>query len=273
MRYLLASLVLCFSVSTVEAQMIVAHRGASYDAPENTLAAFHEAWKQGADTIEGDFYLTKDGHVVCLHDRTTKRTTSGALDVRPGSVTLAELQKYEYGAWKDPKFKGEKIPLLADVLATIPPGKKIFLEIKDGVEIVEPIQKILAASDLQPEQVVIIAFDQEVVTKCRKLMPQHKASWLTSYKQDEQTKQWRPTLPEVLATLKRTGATGLGTQARDEVVDAEFTQAIRDAGIECHVWTINDAKQAKRYQELGYDSITTDRPGYIREALGLKVAE
>lgn len=269
MRVLLAGLVLLFAGSTVEAQMIVAHRGASFDAPENTMAAFHEAWKQGADAIEGDFYLTKDGHVVCHHDKTTKRTTSGTLDVQPGSVTLAELQKHEYGAWKDKKFKGEKIPLLTDVLETIPEGKKIFLEIKSGVEIVEPIQKILAESNLAPEQVVIICFDQEVVTQCRKLMPQHKASWLTSYKQDRKTGAWHPSLEEVLAALKRTGATGLGTQGNDEVVDAKFTQAIRDAGVECHVWTINDAKQAKRYQELGFDSITTDRPAYIREAIGL----
>ncbi|MEX0793534.1 MAG: glycerophosphodiester phosphodiesterase family protein, partial [Pirellulaceae bacterium] len=138
-----------------------------------------------------------------------------------------------------------------------------------GVEIVEPIQKILADSNLKPEQVVIICFNQDVVAKCRKLMPQHKASWLTSYKQNKITRAWNPSLKEVLATLKRTGATGLGTQGKDEVVNAQFTQAIRDAGIECHVWTINDAKQAKRYQELGFDSITTDRPAYVREALGL----
>lgn len=273
MRYLLAGLLVCCAISSAEGQMIVAHRGASYDAPENTLAAFHEAWRQGADAIEGDFYLTADGQVVCLHDKDTKRTTGGKANLPVGRTTFAELRKLDVGTWKDPKFAGEKIPLLSEVLETIPEGKKIFLEIKDTVAIVEPIQKILADADLEPEQVVIIAFSEEVVAKCRELMPQHKASWLTSYKRETISRRWRPKLEEVLASLKRTGATGLGTQARDEVVDQDFTQAIRDAGFECHVWTVNDPGQARRYKELGFDSITTDRPQFIREALEPKAAE
>ena len=82
----------------VSAQDIVAHRGASHTAPENTLAAFHLAWKQGADAIEGDFRLTKDGHIVCVHDEDFKRTANLAKHVH--TLSLAEVQRLDVGSWK-----------------------------------------------------------------------------------------------------------------------------------------------------------------------------
>ena len=85
--------------------LIVAHRGASKRAPGNTLPAFELAWKQGADAIEGDFRLTKDGHVVCIHDETIKRTAGADLNV--AQSTLSELRKLDVGAWFDPAFKGD----------------------------------------------------------------------------------------------------------------------------------------------------------------------
>ncbi|MEW4451653.1 glycerophosphodiester phosphodiesterase [Bremerella sp. JC817] len=247
--------------------MIVAHRGASFDAPENTLASFQEAWKQKADAIEGDFYLTKDGHIVCMHDKTTKRTTGGAAELKPAEATLEELRALEVGAWKNDKFAGERIPLLEEVLATVPQNGKILVEVKCGPEIVEPLRVGLEKSSLKPEQIVIICFDDEVVKQCREKMPQYKANWLTSYKQNEATGKWSPSVKSVLNTLRETKATGLGTQARDEVVTVEFVKQIRDAGVECHVWTVNEEAQAKRYAGLGFDSITTDKPAAIRHAL------
>src|ERR1700677_2285230 len=89
---------------------IIAHRGASYDVPENTLAAFNLAWKEEADAVELDIYLTKDGKIVAIHDETTKRTTGVALNV--ADSTLAELQQLDAGAWKNAVWKGEQIPSL-----------------------------------------------------------------------------------------------------------------------------------------------------------------
>ncbi len=256
----------CFP-STGQAQMIVAHRGASFVAPENTLASFREAWKQGADVIEGDFYLTKDGEIACIHDKTTERTTGGASKLKVADSTLEELRTVDVGAWKAAKYAGQQIPTLEEVLATIPEKGKIFVEIKCGPEIVEPLQATLKKANLRDEQIIIICFNQDVVSQCREKMPQYKASWLTSYKQDALTGRWNPSLKSVVAALKRTGATGLGTQANDTVVSPEFVQAIRDAGVECHVWTVNDPQQAQRYADLGFDSITTDKPEAIREAI------
>ena len=96
--------------------LIVAHRGSSQQAPENTLPAFRLAWQQGADAIEGDFLLTKDGKVVCIHDVSTKRLADKNLVVSKSN--LKELRALDVGAWKNEIFKGTKIPTISEVFAT-----------------------------------------------------------------------------------------------------------------------------------------------------------
>jgi len=251
----------------VEAQLIVAHRGASHDAPENTLAAFRLAWQQGADAIEGDFYLTKDQRIVCIHDKTTKRVAPHHRELTVAKSTYDELRTLDVGSWKNERFAAERIPTLAEVLATVPDGKQIFVEIKCGAEIVPQLQRELATSGLKPEQIVIICFDEEVVTQSRQLMPQYNANWLTSYKQATPLSHWKPTRDEVIAALKRTGATGLGTNGNLEVIDQPFVDAVLAAGFEFHVWTVNDATPARDFQSFGANSLTTDRPAFIREAI------
>ena len=244
---------------------IVAHRGASYDAPENTATSFALAWKQDADAIEGDFYLTADGHIVCFHDRTTNRIAG--VDMRVEDATLEQLQAMDVGRWKAPEFAGQRMPILAEVLDMVPPGKMIYLDIKSGPHIVAPMRDIIRQSGLRPEQVVVIAFNADVIAKTRELMPELKTYWLSSFRQDKETGIWTPSLETVLATLTRIDAHGLSSRGIREVVDADFVRAIRAAGFEYHTWTINDADLARYFYDLGADSITTDRPGYIREAL------
>lgn len=270
MRYLLLTACLTtmmFCSTECSAQFIVAHRGASHDAPENTLAAFQLAWEKGADAIEGDFYLSADGEIVCIHDKTTKRVAPGQPELTISKATAAELRKLDVGSWKSAKYAGEKVPTLEEVLACIPDGKRIFVEVKCGPEIVPTLQKQLAASGLEDNQIVIIAFNRDVVTACRKTMPQYKCSWLTSYKQNDSQNTWTPTAETIVDTLNATGATGLGTHGNLQVIDEEFVKTVRDAGKEFHVWTVNDLDAAKRFVELGVDSITTDRPAHIRQAL------
>lgn len=247
------------------AQYIVAHRGASHDAPENTLAAFRLAWRQQADAIEGDFYLTKDGEIVCIHDKDTKRTAPRQTVRAVAKSTLRELRQLDVGSWKSSKFRGEKIPTLAEVLALVPEGKRIFVEIKCGPEILPALKPQLEQSGLKPEQIVIICFDAKVIRGARESMPQYKANWLTSYKR--RGGRWTPTRAEVLESLKWTQATGLGSKGEAKVVNAEFTQSLRAQDQELHVWTINDAASAKHFAALGVDSITTDKPAGIRKLL------
>ncbi len=270
MRCCIAATCLLFVVSSscpCFGQFIVAHRGASYDAPENTLAAFRLAWEQGADAIEGDFYLTSDGQIVCIHDRTTKRVAQHQPELTVAKSTLKQLRQLDVGRWKDKKFAGERIPTLEEVLAVVPQEKRIFVEIKCGPEIVPALQKQLAASGLNDQQIVIIAFSESVVRACRRSMPKYQCNWLTGYSRRKGQTDWKPAKQDVITSLRRTGATGLGTQANEKVIDRSFVKSVRAAGCGFHVWTVNDPHAAKRFVELGVDSITTDRPALIRRAL------
>jgi glycerophosphoryl diester phosphodiesterase len=255
------------AASDADAQLIVAHRGASYDAPENTLAAFRLAWDQDADAIEGDFYLTRDRQIVCIHDRTTKRVAPNQPDRNVAESTLDELRTLDVGSWKSSRFANERIPTLAEVLATVPEGRQIFVEIKCGPEVLPVLKPQLAASALKPEQITIICFNEAVVTQARKTMPQYRANWLTSYRQKVKTSPWTPSTEDVLRTLRRAKATGLGSNGNLRVIDLPFVEKVRHAGFGFHVWTVNDPQAARTFRLLGAESMTTDRPAFIREAL------
>jgi glycerophosphoryl diester phosphodiesterase len=247
--------------------MVVAHRGASHVAPENTMAAFQLAWLENADAIEGDFYLTADGQIVCFHDKTTKRLCPSTPALTVAEATLAELQKLDVGTWKSKAYEDERMPTLTDVLANVPKGKKFFLEVKSGVEIMPALINTLAQTDLEDEQIVIIAFDAQVIAACRQEMPQYKASWLTGFKQKGILRKWQPQLNSILQTLKESGATGLGVQGNRKVVDESFADAIEAAGVELHVWTVDDPADAQYFKNLGVQSITTNKPESIRQTL------
>src|SRR5512133_60470 len=132
------------TMSTHTEPLLIAHRGASREAPENTLAAFDLAWQQGADGIEADFRLTADGRIVCLHDATTGRTAN--LDLVVADSSFAELQQLDVGSWKGTRWQGERIPTLEEVLARLPLGKRLFIELKSGPEMLAPLRRILTAS-------------------------------------------------------------------------------------------------------------------------------
>lgn len=242
---------------------LIAHRGAATDAPENTLAAFELAWQQGADGIEGDFQLTRDGEIVCIHDAFTMRTAR-----RPRKVTkatLAELRQLDVGSWKGEQWRGIRIPTLGEVLATVPDGKKMFIEIKSGPEIVPPLKAVLAASGLQDGQAIVISFDARVIVETKRLLPQLKALWITDFKTDKKTGV-RPSAREILETLERIGADGVDCRSH-WVVDRQFMQTLRSAQKEVHIWTVDDVFVAKRYLQLGADSLTSNCAGWLKQQL------
>jgi len=247
-------------VTPASAVRLTAHRGASYDAPENTVASFNLAWEQNADGIEGDFYLTSDGHIVCIHDSTTGRT--GDLNLTVATSTLAELKTVDVGSWKGTEWIGERIPTLEEVLATIPAGKYIQLEIKIGVEIVEPMAQILEASSLTNDQIIIICFNQAVVTAAKLRLPGCRVLWLASVSDTS------PTAAQVLTVLQTTGADGVGTSANATVIDADYVSTVQANGsYEFNVWTVNSGSLAEQFAATGLDAISTDRPEYIRAYL------
>lgn len=241
-----------------EEPLIVAHRGASRDAPENTIPAFQLAWEQGADAIEGDFHLSKDGEIVCFHDADTERVAGTQLVVRQS--TLAELKQLDVGATHGVAFNGTRIPTIAEVFATIPQGKKIFIEVKCGAEIIPTLLNEIDQSGLTQEQIVVISFNKQVIQQLKIKAPQYKASWLCSFNKQE-TGEITPALATVLKTLKQIQADGLSSNT---AVPASVIEAVSQQGYEWHVWTINDLNTARRMQALGVLSITTDVPGSMR---------
>ena len=241
-----------------EEPLIVAHRGASRDAPENTIPAFQLAWEQGADAIEADFHLSKDGEIVCFHDADTERVAGTQLVVRQSN--LAELKQLDVGATHGVAFNGTRIPTIAEVFATIPQGKKIFIEVKCGAEIIPTLLNEIDQSGLTQEQIVVISFNKQVIQQLKIKAPQYKASWLCSFNKQE-TGEITPALATVLKTLKQIQADGLSSNT---ALPASVIEAVSQQGYEWHVWTINDLKTARRMQALGVLSITTDVPGSMR---------
>lgn len=264
---LLIAVVLLGSCTTAQHHplpLIVAHRGASHIAPENTLAAFRLAWELDADLIEGDFYLTTDGVIIAHHDDTTKRTAN--VDRLVQEQTHQELTSLEVGSWKDPKWAGEKIPTLHQVFETVPPCGKVLIEIKSDTRIVEPLIGVLGDSPLAKEQMIIICFDAQVIAQIKQRLPSIRAYWLSDFK-EHGLGRWEPTVDQIIETAKRIGADGVDLNANLNVIDRKFVAEIRRSGLELHVWTVNDPVAATRLMRLGVDSITTDRPGWLRSQL------
>ena len=243
--------------------LIVAHRGASDYAPENTIPAFKLAWEMGADAIEGDFHLTKDQNIVCIHDANTKRVAPLSKSV--GYSTLEELRTLDVGSWFDEKCKGTNIPTLSEVIATIPPKKKIYIEIKCGPEILDNLLQQLADSKLEQEQIVVISFDEEVIRELKKRDSSIKAYWLLSFKKDDLTGGLEPSLEEVLEILNKVMANGLSTSYKH--VDQSIIREIEKAGFEYHVWTVDQLETARKFKKWGARSITTNLPNYMKNYL------
>lgn len=245
---------------------IVAHRGASWDAPENTLASMRLAWEQQADAIEMDCFLSRDGQIVVIHDADTRRTAGVGSKV--ADLTFEQLRRLDVGRWKDPRFAGERIPTLAEVLQTVPAGKRAFIEIKCGPEILPELGRVLKASGLKPEQTVIISFSEEVIAAAKKQYPERPAYWIAVLAPRNGKGQVRK-VEEVIATAKRIGAEGVDLSADARLLTAEYARTIREAGLFLSVWTVNDVELARAMIRVGVQSITTDRPGWLREQLGL----
>lgn len=244
---------------------IVAHRGASHDAPENTKSSVELAWKQGANAVEVDVYLSTDGKVFAIHDRTPKRY--GGPDRPVSGMSWAELQKLDVGAWKNEKYRGEKVPLLADLLCLTPANGRMFIEIKCGPEIIPELKSVLKKANLKKRQTAIICFSEEVIAEARKELPDLEAYWLSYLKKDQKEGTRKtPTVEQIIQTAKK-----LDTTAVD--IGGDITQSdvrkILNAGLRCYVWTINEPEQARLLKNWGVAGITTDKPALmLKEGVG-----
>jgi glycerophosphoryl diester phosphodiesterase len=242
---------------------IIGHRGASFDAPENTLASFKLGYEQKADADELDIYLSKDGQVVVIHDPTTTRTAGVSNHV--ASTAFADLRRLDFGKfgkWQDKGFS-EKIPLLEEVLALVPEGKRLFIEIKCGPEVLPELERVLARAGKQPAQTVIIGFNYETMRQAKAKFPALQVYWLASA--SGKPKRFPP-VAELIEKAKAASLDGLDLEAGFPM-DNEFVQKVHQAGLKLYTWTVDDAAVARKEAAAGVDGITTNRPGWLREQL------
>lgn len=241
--------------------MIVAHRGASRDAPENTIRAFKLAWNQDADAIEGDFRMTADGIIACFHDPQARFKNGATRNI--SEVAFRDLRNIEYNT---PSGSSGRItvPTLTDVLGIVKEGKRLFIEVKCGREILPGMLSQIRDSRIRPDQVSIISFHQEVITALKEMAPDIKANWLVKFRRDRL--RLCPNSGTIIKTIRQIGADGVGVQASRKLT-RRFVSAIKDAGFEFHVWTVDSPAMARKFVQLGVDSITTNKPQAIRSCL------
>jgi glycerophosphoryl diester phosphodiesterase len=246
------------------APLFAAHRGGAMLWPENSLLAFRNALALGADFLELDVHLTRDGEVVVIHDATLERTTTGTGPVR--ERTLAELGavrlKDRGGATLE-----EGIPTLDQVVALAVAGKRqMLLEIKTDErkqrypQIEEKVFAVLDRHQFTPFTVVM-AFEAATWRRVRQLRPDARVAALYSARM----------LPaaRVLAELEALGKVGVGFVGLDQaIVTAEVAKQARLAGLTLGVWTVNERDAIARFIDEGVGVVITDRPDLARELLG-----
>lgn len=263
------------SASASFAVEIIGHRGASHDAPENTLSSYKLGYKQNADGCELDLHLSKDGQVVIMHDFDTGRV-SGVTN-KIAETSFADLRKLEigqWGQWKGSQFH-EKIPTLAEALALIPDGKKFFLEIKcrDNpadekrtiTKTLPAAKKIIKQSGKTPEQTPLITFNYASAKAAKKLLPEHDIYWLLSWNKDKKTGAY-PDIDDLIAKTKAANLDGLDLNSGFPI-DQAFVKKVHGAGLKLYTWTVDDQAVAQTEADAGVDGITTNRPEFLREAL------
>ena len=236
--------------------LVAAHRGGAALAPENSLAAFRNALALGADIVEFDMHLTRDGEVVVIHDPTLDRTTTMTGAVR--DHTLVELAAAKLKN-RDGTTTSEQVPRFSEVLDLLRGGSAELLpEIKIGADrqpypgIEQKVIELLRARDLLP-RVTIQAFQPETIQRLREIAPGVRTMYLVSRSRAKGERAI-----DAVRWAREAGSTDLGIDQR--LVDATLVAAARAANIRLSVWTVNEEPDIRRMLALGVDVIISDRP-------------
>jgi len=225
--------------------LIFAHRGSSIREPENTIRAFQAAFQEGADGVEFDIRRTKDGEIVIIHDATISRTSNGVGRVK--KFNYSQLLEYDFG-------KGEKIPLLEDVLKLFGNNHWLNIEIKEtGFEkhLVELLYELQIS-----EKIVISSFKQSALKAVSKLNPNLPLALLYNHTKVNLTK-----LQEMKITSIHPGK---------ECVTEKLIQAAHNLNFKVRVWTVDNFSKAKTLAKYGVDGIITNDPLGIIQSLRTK---
>lgn len=241
--------------------LIIAHRGESFEAPENTMAAIDLAWENGAEAVEIDVQLSKDKKVVVIHDYNTKRVAGVNRMVK--NQTFEELRNLDVGSWKDIQWKGETIPTLQEVLKSVPQNSKLIIEIKTDEKIIPFIEADLDQINLNPKQVEFIGFNFNCMVKTKERFSEHKVLWLLDLDYYWYNKIFKPSIKKAISKVKRNKLDGLNLFAGN-LLNKKMIDHIHDAGLLAYCWTVNDIERAKALKAWGIDAITTDGSKWLK---------
>jgi glycerophosphoryl diester phosphodiesterase len=255
--------------------LVIGHRGYCQFAPENTLPSFKMALAAGADLVELDYYHTKDGHLVVLHDPDLDRTTDarsrwGSKRIKIESKTADEIQTLDAGSWFDPKFKGTKVPLLREALDTIQAGGVTLIERKGGDA--AACIKLLKEKNLI-NKVVVQSFDwaylkdfnaQEPTQALGALGPPKTladGSKPPAARSKEFSAAW-------LDDLQKCGAKAA---VWNNKVSKQAVEIAHQRGLKVWVYTVNDPEAADRLLDMGVDGIITNNTSIIWKTLAVRL--
>ena len=258
MKTKLLTMLLFGQYVVVQAQIeFIAHRGASYLAPENTVAAAKLAWGLGADAVEVDVRLSGDKMVMVIHDSNTKRTTG--IDYEVSETPSYILRQLDAGSYKGEKFKGEKIPFLEEIIDIIPPDKKLVVELKS--QFIPQLKKVVDKSN-KSNQLVFICFDWETILEMGKVFPDNGCYWLCN--NENELKKRRNDI--VNSKLK-------GVVLKYPIINKEVMDWAGRYNLDIIAYGVNTLEEAKRLIMLGAKKITTDRIGWLKKQLAISVSD
>lgn len=257
--------------------MCIAHRGASGQRPENTLAAFQRALEMGCSMIECDVRLTKDRELVVVHDRQVDRTTDAEGYV--SDFTLAQLKQMDAGAWFDPKWRGETIPTLEETLDLVKPSiRSLVIELKDGLYFPESVEMVLAMVESKgmKEQVDISSFNMEVLKRVKEIDPEFRTSALVRFS-DNSEEKYR-TVDKGLVKLYSSidelveDALAMGIETvcpPANYITQEMVDRLHQHGfvVRAWGWKVLNKPEMEQLIRFGIDGTTTDYPDQTMEIL------
>ena len=232
---------------------IIAHRGSSGNAPENTAASMNMAVESGCDGIETDLQLTKDKKVVVFHDWNVNRTTDGTGNIK--DLTFEELSKLDNGSWFDEKFKGERIIKLEELLDIVPEDITLNLELKSigddfrGLE--EEVIKILNTKK-RKNNIIISSFNHKVLENVRKLDKDIKLGIL-----------YEGYLLNLGKYIENLNLDIYSVHPSCNYINQELVDEVHDLGLKLYAWTVNDKETVVRLEEYGIDGVITNYPSSI----------
>lgn len=232
--------------------LVIAHRGASAYQPENTLAAFALAIKQGAQMIELDLHRSRDNHVVVIHDETLDHTTN--LTGRVDQLTLAEIKQADAG-------KGERVPTLDETLDLTSGKVRLYLEIKDPQAAAETL-RIVRARRCQDE-VMLASFDIELMRRLGEEVRDIELGVILGNETLNPVVRWREAFPWI--ALRNINYQVLCMQV--ELCFGYLARRTKASGKRLYVWTADEDRQFAKMIERGVDGIVTNKPDHLIEFL------